>query len=447
MFIALSEEEKGVLRATCFVPLLMINPIATMSTLVVEIFDCHLSDMKRSSSIKFIKNYTIISYPEQGEKRLGERNQIEASAIGVAPAIGTPAVGTPVIGSSSSATEIRAVVIRVRSQLEYQFFTPEKTPKRKREGGNKKKNGKQKKAEPRTKKGKGEWQKKMNANKMTKEAEKPNMKKKQVTSGVGLEVVDDDVEVGREVNFNAISSEYGSDLLENLHFFIYFCSFYLLYVKWKKGDEKEVAKTDIVFFNQEKVVGEAYQSVYLHASADQTTVIYVEEQTLEVEKTKDEASQACTDQTTVVSVEEQTIKAAQTKVVISHQEEDIGKASQSKVDVTVKKRHALTEEKINKIVFNMACRMNQLHAHLDELLLGVLLESFIQRPIFQDQKNQVDQVWSLRKNDLSLETKKDNRITYMRIGEETDCLNTFYTLYPNQWLDNEVIDVYMKALI
>ncbi|KAF6164164.1 hypothetical protein GIB67_010134 [Kingdonia uniflora] len=48
----------------------------------------------------------------------------------------------------------------------------------------------------------------------------------QVAPGEGLKVVndlmvDDDVEVGREVNFNAISSEYGGDLLE-----------------WKKGDEK-----------------------------------------------------------------------------------------------------------------------------------------------------------------------------------------------------------------
>ncbi|KAF6144321.1 hypothetical protein GIB67_024548 [Kingdonia uniflora] len=47
----------------------------------------------------------------------------------------------------------------------------------------------------------------------------------------------------------------------------------------------EVAKTDIVFFNQEEVIGETYQ-----ASADQTTAISVEEQTLEVEKTEDEVS-------------------------------------------------------------------------------------------------------------------------------------------------------------
>ncbi|KAF6165641.1 hypothetical protein GIB67_002900 [Kingdonia uniflora] len=60
----------------------------------------------------------------------------------------------------------------------------------------------------------------------------------------------------------------------------------------------KVAKTDIVFFNQEEVVGEAYQ-----ASADQTTPISVEEQTLE----------ASTDQTAAVSVEEQTIEVTQTE--------------------------------------------------------------------------------------------------------------------------------------
>ncbi|KAF6174461.1 hypothetical protein GIB67_025409 [Kingdonia uniflora] len=175
-------------------------------------------------------------------------------------------------------------------------------------------------------------------------------------------MVDNDVEVGREVNFNAISSEYGGDLLE-----------------LKKGEEKDnndkkdveekvkfeeekvkrkkmyniimryllnkrthdlktmvvadVAKTDIVFFNQEEVDGEAYQSVDLQASTDQTTAISVEKQTLEVEKTKDEASQL-----------------------------DLMK---SEVDITSKKRHELTEEENNESAFKMACRMNELHAHLE----------------------------------------------------------------------------------
>ncbi|KAF6149828.1 hypothetical protein GIB67_010902 [Kingdonia uniflora] len=46
MFAAQPEEENGTLRTTCFAPLLLIDPIATMLTLVVEIFDRHLGDMK-----------------------------------------------------------------------------------------------------------------------------------------------------------------------------------------------------------------------------------------------------------------------------------------------------------------------------------------------------------------------------------------------------------------
>ncbi|KAF6163197.1 hypothetical protein GIB67_025061, partial [Kingdonia uniflora] len=115
----------------------------------------------------------------------------------------------------------------------------------------------------------------------------------------------------------------------------------------------EVAKTDIVFFNQEEVVGETYQS-----STDKITIVSVEKQTLEVKKTEDEASQF--------------------KLVLM----------ESKVNVTSKKRHVLTEEENNENAFKMACRMNQLHAHLDKLLPGVLLESFIQRPISQDEKSQ-----------------------------------------------------------
>ncbi|KAF6147800.1 hypothetical protein GIB67_001422, partial [Kingdonia uniflora] len=144
----------------------------------------------------------------------------------------------------------------------------------------------------------------------------------------------------------------------------------------------EVAKTNIVFFNQEEVVGEAYQ-----ASDDQTTAVSVEEQTLEVEKTKDEASQsiylqASTGQTTAVFVEEQTIEVAQTEVVMSHQEENIGEASQpilmeSEVDVTLKKGHALAEKEINERDVKMACEIDRMHDHLDELLPGVLLEYFI----------------------------------------------------------------------
>ncbi|KAF6147366.1 hypothetical protein GIB67_003264 [Kingdonia uniflora] len=243
------------------------------------------------------------------------------------------------------------------------------------------------------------------------------------SSREGLEVVkdlvlDDDVEVGMKVNFKAISSEYGGDLLETM-----------VVLEVQTMGVGEVATTDIVFFNLEKVVGEAYQ-----ASTDQTTTVSVKEQTMEVEKTEDEASQfvylhASAYQITVVSVEEQTIEVAQTEVVIFHHEEDVDEASQSKeskvevvegkdddngnlqnkldpeqvikemavdqtnlilmeseVDVTLKKRHAITKDEINERAFKMACRMNQLHAHLGELLSGVLVKSFIQRPISQDEK-------------------------------------------------------------
>ncbi|KAF6158914.1 hypothetical protein GIB67_012331 [Kingdonia uniflora] len=144
----------------------------------------------------------------------------------------------------------------------------------------------------------------------------------------------------------------------------------------------EVAKTDIIFFNQEEVVGEAYQEV---------------EQSKE-EEDVDEASQ------TKKSKEE--VEQSKEELVLM----------ESEVDVTLKKRHALTDAEINERAFKMACRMNQLHAHLDELLPGVLLESFIQRPISQDEKYQVDQVWSLRKDKLSSEAMKDNTTTYKRIG-------------------------------
>ncbi|KAF6144366.1 hypothetical protein GIB67_024593 [Kingdonia uniflora] len=507
MFVALPEEENGVLRTTCFAPLLMIDLITTLSTLVVEIFDRHLGDMKlrqfpkkkniyglkeiddalkwaklerhhddvlRLNLLKIILSFLLpnkgknvwvnLKFPSFEEsihlfpKLQGWRmksfkrrqivtfkkffanpkllviamkssetdiqqdlvqeaiiifhslNHIEAPAIDVAPAIEPPAVdvpvvGAPSIGSCSSATEVGVIVVRVYSQLEehvggntlpledtpllgqYQFSTPKKIMKRKRERGTKKEDGKRMKAEPRTwqrdlqqknqkikekKKGKGEWQKKL-----------------QVAPGTGLEVVkkllvDADVEVRMEVNFKAISFKYGGDLLE-----------------WEKGNEKddddkkdveekvkfeeeqpqvteeedselptvvvyynrnkdvqhanEVAKTDIIFFNQEEVIGEAYQ-----ACADQITIVSVEEQTMEIEKTKDEASQASADQTIAIFVEEQTIEVTQTEVVISYQEEDVGEASQfvlieSKVDVTLKKRHTLTKDEINERAFKMAC--------------------------------------------------------------------------------------------
>ncbi|KAF6174357.1 hypothetical protein GIB67_020720 [Kingdonia uniflora] len=168
MFAALPEEENGVLRATCFAPLLLIDLIATISTLVAEIFDRHLEDVLQLNLLKIILSFLL---PNKGKNV--ERYQIEAPTIGIVPAIGAPVVATPAIGSSSSATEIGAVVVKVSSQLEehgkmllnlddhrkmlhthgkmlerilmflplgdtpllghYQFSTPEKIAKRKRE--------------------------------------------------------------------------------------------------------------------------------------------------------------------------------------------------------------------------------------------------------------------------------------------------------------------------
>ncbi|KAF6174418.1 hypothetical protein GIB67_024440, partial [Kingdonia uniflora] len=89
-----------------------------------------------------------------------------------------------------------------------------------------------------------------------------------------------------------------------------------------------VAKTNIVFFNHEKVVGKAYQT-----SANQTTVVSIEELTVEVAKTKDKASQASTDITTVVSVEEQTIEVAKTKSSYLQTKESKENVKQSKEEV------------------------------------------------------------------------------------------------------------------
>ncbi|KAF6167580.1 hypothetical protein GIB67_031163 [Kingdonia uniflora] len=433
----------------------------------------HHEDVLRFNLLKIILSFLL---PNKGKnvwvKYVDLRYQIEAPAIGTAPAIGAPAVSAPVIGNSSSTTEIEAVLVRweiVLYHLEILHSLGSTSSLLMRNPQNTSENEKAEEADVPNKKKKDEGLKKKAftddqfdhvpliqlktlipkipkkglANRVPRKRrvkflELENIQSiaknllQQVAPGEGLKVVndlmvDDDVEVGREVYFKAISSEYGGDLLGTMVV-------------------AEVAKINLVFFNQYEVVGEAY-----HASADQTTIIYVKEQTLEVEKTEDDASQASADQTTVVSVEEQAIEVTQTEEVISYQEEDVGEASllvlmESEVNVTLKKRHVLTEEEINEIAFKMACQMNQLHTYLDELLPGVLLKSFIQRPISQDEKNQVE-VWSLRKVELFLEAKKDNRSTYMRIGEETVCLNALYTLYPNQWLDNEVIDVYIKALI
>ncbi|KAF6148044.1 hypothetical protein GIB67_024219 [Kingdonia uniflora] len=387
----------------------------------------HLSPKLQGWRMTSFKRHQIVTFKKFLANPKLLRNHIETPALG----------GAPTIGSNSTTTAIRAVVVRVSYQLE--------------EHG-----------------------------KMLLKLDDHENLHQQVAPGKGLEVVkdfmiDDDVEVGMEVNLEAILSEYGDGLLE-----------------WKKGDKKddedekdveekvksaeeerpqvakeeevqetmvaaEVTKIDIVFFNQEEVVGEAYQT---------------KESKKEVEQSKekedvDEASQTKESKEEVGQSKEE-VKQSKEEVVEGKDDDDGNSQKkpdpvqvikemvvdqtnlvlmESEVDAFLKKMHALTNAEINERAFKMACQINQLHAHLDELFLGVLLKSFIQRPISHDEKNQVDQVWSLRKDKLSPEAKKDNINTYRRIGQETVCLNALYTLYPKKWLDNEVIDVYSKALI
>ncbi|KAF6154595.1 hypothetical protein GIB67_022330, partial [Kingdonia uniflora] len=126
----------------------------------------------------------------------------------------------------------------------------------------------------------------------------------------------------------------------------------------------EVVKTDIVFFNQEEVAGEAYQSKKSKEEVEQN-----KEKVVEGKDGDDRNSHNNLDPEQVIKE----MAIDQTNLILI----------ESEVDVTLKKRHALTKDEINEITFIMAYRINQLHAHLDELLPGVLLEFFIQRPISQ----------------------------------------------------------------
>ncbi|KAF6138293.1 hypothetical protein GIB67_001443 [Kingdonia uniflora] len=147
------------------------------------------------------------------------------------PAVGTPIVGKTIIGGSSSATKIGAVVVRVCSQLEehgkmslklddhgkilYNHVPVHSTPEKTVK--RKREEGNEKEDGKRKTAGLRTWQR---------DLQQKNQKIEEKEKGVA-----------------------------------------------------EVTKTDIVFFSQEEVFGEAYQ-----ASADQTTVVPVEEQTMEVEK-------------------------------------------------------------------------------------------------------------------------------------------------------------------
>ncbi|KAF6162562.1 hypothetical protein GIB67_003108 [Kingdonia uniflora] len=130
----------------------------------------------------------------------------------------------------------------------------------------------------------------------------------------------------------------------------------------------EVSKTYIIFFNQEKVIGEAYQTKKSKGEED------VDKASQELAQSKEEVVKGKDD-------DDGNLKKKPDPVQLQLA------LMESEVDVTLKKRHILTDEDINERAFKMACQMSLLHVHLDELLPGVLLESFIQRPISQDKKN------------------------------------------------------------
>ncbi|KAF6170125.1 hypothetical protein GIB67_025814, partial [Kingdonia uniflora] len=190
IFNTLLEEEKGALRNTYFALLLLIDPITTMSTLVVEIFDRHVSDMKFQFGgmiiqmkpihvclilglrVSLILNEFLFVDLEhitnfKMRRFLKKKNTYGLKEIDGAlkqAKLERHHVGALAIDSSFSATDIGAIVVKVCSQLE--------------------------------------------------EHDKMLLK---------LEDHDGEVEVDqREVNLEAISYEYGGDLLE-----------------WKNSDEKD----------------------------------------------------------------------------------------------------------------------------------------------------------------------------------------------------------------
>ncbi|KAF6165721.1 hypothetical protein GIB67_012618 [Kingdonia uniflora] len=307
IFGALPEEEKCVLRTTCFVPLLLINPMATMPTLVVEIFDRHLDDILRLNLLKNILSFHLSNKRRNVEVKyvdlvddlvefnrfpwgfvsfyLLQRNHIKAPTIGGAPAIDVepviepPTVGTPVIGSSFSTTEIRAVVDK------------------------------------------------------------------------------DEVEVEREVNLEAISSIYGGDRLE-----------------WKKGDEKNEKDDD----DDEKDGKEkaksfeegqpqvAEEEEVQETSVDQTTGLYVEEQSKkEVVEGKDDDDGTSQKKPDLEKIIKEMV-VDQTNLVLM----------ESEVDVTLKKRHKLTDEDITEKSPKFYIQMSVLHVQAINVYVKALIQYF-----------------------------------------------------------------------
>ncbi|KAF6157651.1 hypothetical protein GIB67_037224 [Kingdonia uniflora] len=252
MFAALPEEEKGVIRATCFAPLLLIDSIVTMSTLVIEIFDRHLGDMKMRQFPKKKNTYGLKEIDDALKQAKLERHLGDVLRLNLLKIILS-------FHLPNKGRNVWVKYVDMAVDLDHLKF-------------------------PRIEESIHLFPK-LQGWRMT------SFKRRQIVTFekffanpkllvVKDLMVDDDVEVNLEV----ILFEYGGGLLKTMVV-------------------AEVAKTDIVFFSQEEIIGEAYQ--------------------------------VSTDQTTVVSADEQTIEVVQTEVVISHKEEDVGEASQV-IDVYIK---------------------------------------------------------------------------------------------------------------
>ncbi|KAF6161103.1 hypothetical protein GIB67_007744 [Kingdonia uniflora] len=431
MFAVLPKEEMCALRTSCFVLLLLIKPIATMSTLVVDIFDRHLCDLKFQFGgmiiqmkpihvclilellVSHIANKFLFVNPERITNFKMRRFPKKKKTYGLKEIDG--------VLKHAKLERYHDNILRLNLLKNIlSFLLP--------------------------KKGRSIEVKyadmvddidQFNRFPLAMKASETDMQQElvqealQVTLGEGLEavkdlMVDDDVEVGMEVNLKTISSEYGSGLLEwktggkkdnedekDVEEKVKFIEEEQLQVakeeevhemeEWKNGDKKvddvekdgaekakseeeqpqvaeeedseqqtvvvyyngkkdvqhanEVAKIDIVFFNHEKVVGEAYQTKESKEEVKQS-----KDKVVEGKDDDDKNSQKKPDHVQLILME-------------------------LEVDVTLKMKHTLTDKDINERAFKMACQMNQLHAHLDELLPGVLLKFFIQIPISQDKKN------------------------------------------------------------
>ncbi|KAF6175495.1 hypothetical protein GIB67_021985, partial [Kingdonia uniflora] len=217
----------------------------------------------------------------------------------------------------------------------------------------------------------------------------------QVVAGEGLEVVkdlvvDDDVEVEIEVNLEAISSEYGGGLLE------------------KKGDKKydedeKYVEEKVKFVEEEQPqVGKEEEVQEMEESNngdEKVDDVEKDDEEKEYEEEQPKVAEEEDSKPTVVvyytvrkDVQHDNETKESKEEVVKGKDDDDGNSQkkpdplqvikemaidktnlvfiESEVYVTLKKRHTLTNAKINEIAFKMACRMNQLHAHLDELLPG-----------------------------------------------------------------------------